>query len=263
MNKKKIYVVFVIAQVLIFSGCNNSFSSNVSNSKTTINEVDTTDNVEATEAETTSDVTTGMDTSTYTITTEKILETEGRLKRGLEYPQLMGKDDTYDEINKIIKNMVDTINSTDIEIPEGEERSYTGTYKVIYHNEDIISIRFKSLYFGIGMAYPINSLYGLTIDLNNMIVVTIDNYFSDVQSILNRIDTDDYTVVEGGMMIFTEEEIKDNICKLFEDNKMDVYTDNFYVDEDSIYIIDNSMGHALGDYSIIEFSLKDILAGVN
>lgn len=257
MNKKKNYVIFVIILVLIFSGCNNSFTSNISNSETTINEVDTTDNIETTEAEIISNATTEMETSAYTIATEEILETEGQLKRGLEYPQLIGKGDAYDNINEIIKNMVDTINSTDIEIPEGQERSYTGTYKIIYQTEDIISIRFKSLYYGIGMAYPSDNLYGLTIDLNNMTVITIDNYFSDVESILDRIDTDDYTVIEGGMMIFTKEEIKTNICKLFEYNKMDIYTDNFYVDKDSIYIIDNSMGHSFGDYSIIEFSIKN------
>lgn len=184
------------------------------------------------------------------------METEGQLARGLEYPQLISEDDTYDDINEIIKNMVDTINSTDREISEGQERSYTGTYKIIYQTEDIISIRFKSLYFGSGMAYPSDNLYGLTIDLNTMTVVSIDNYFSEIDSMLNRIDTDDYTVIEGGMMTFTKEEIKSNLQKLFESNKMDTYTDNFYVDEESVYIIDNSMGHALGDYSIIKFPIK-------
>lgn len=245
MIKRIIYNLILILCFLLLSGCQNSYSNN-----TETTEIIT----ETKESETTSEV--GLINGEYTIITALFETKEGLINRKIEYPQFHSEGDTYNCINETIKDMVININSPTFEIKDNEEVNYTGRYEIIYHTKDVVSIEFKSTFFGIGMAYPIASRYGLTIDLNTLTPIPLDNYFNDVESILAQIDADNYTVIEGGMMIFNKEEIKSALISILENDEMQTYINNFYISDNFIYIIKNNMLHSMGDYSIIKFQLK-------
>lgn len=198
--------------------------------------------------------------TSYNVITARTDEEADNIKRELEYPQLVGEGDKYKEINNYIKNHVFELNSPmhEIEEDDNRKRHYACEYKIFYQTEDIISIGFYCNFYAERAAYPIDSYYGLTFDLNTLSIITMDAYFDNVESILTLIDTDNYAVAFGGFRLFTKEEIKEELLTILENDKMSTYIDNFYIDEGYLYFIDNEMPNVMGDYSIIEFPISSI-----
>lgn len=174
----------------------------------------------------------------YKVVTEKMYERTHFIIRELEYPQLSGEGDLYDEINDLIKATVIEFNSPDWEMDDDPGYlSFTGKYEIISQTEDFISIEFTSMFYAEKMAHPCNSCRGLTIDLKTGEAVTLDRYISSIDYILEQIDAKDYVLGYGVFQAMTEDEIKTEIKERFNDNELNTYSDNFCIDEEGIHII--------------------------
>ena len=169
------------------------------------------------EEESATEQTTVTQTS-YSVIKAKMNVETNNIIRELEYPQLEGEGDKYKEI--------------------------------------IISIGFHCCLYAEHGAYPIDSYNGLTFDLNTLSTITLDTYFDNVESILTLIDTDNYAVAFGGFHLFTKEETKEAMLTILENDKMNTYIDNFCIDNEYVYIIDNEIPNVLGDYSVIKFPIS-------
>lgn len=210
-----------------------------------------------TEEESATEQTTVTQTS-YSVIKAKMNVETNNIIRELEYPQLEGEGDKYKEINDFIKTKVFEWNSPVIEIKEDDDRQryYASDYEIIYQTEDIISIGFHCCLYAEHGAYPIDSYNGLTFDLNTLSTIALDTYFDNVESILTLIDTDNYAVAFGGFHLFTKEETKEAMLTILENDKMNTYIDNFCIDNEYVYIIDNEIPNVLGDYSVIKFPIS-------
>lgn len=125
MNKKRICKVLIIIAVLIFTGCKNSdLSGNIGLDNTMIIETDTSAKFDTMEDSDTTIESTTTNQTTYMVITEQICETEDYITRELEYPQIVGEDEKYNNINKTIKDIVFSFNSPDWEITDITRERY-------------------------------------------------------------------------------------------------------------------------------------------
>ncbi len=191
----------------------------------------------------------------YTITKEEFDKAEGSMTWDLEYPQLAGEGREYDRVNELIKQTAVEFNTPDWEIKDKtRERGFTGKYKIIWQTEEIVSIEFTSIYTAKGAANPSYDCCGMTIDLAAGMVVALDNYIESIEIVLKQIEAGNYTVEYGAFYLMSNGEIMNEIAEEFSNLDLNVYKDNFCVDEDELYlIVDNIIG---SDYAIIKIPLN-------
>lgn len=166
------------------------------------------------------------------------------------YPQINSEKNTFDSVNAIIeKNSVDAIKD---KYDDLVNISASVSYEIKYFNDDVISIAFNGTSFKSENAYPIDISSAVTIDLNEQKLMNILNYAS-VDDLSKQIDNKEHVVTYGALQVMSGEELKSHLENLLADkiSGKDFY--NYYIDDNYIYIIDNSLSHAMGDYSVIQF----------
>lgn len=164
------------------------------------------------------------------------------------YPQF--KDTSL--VNKIIEDYANG-RCTDNSIDLSDGTHLEGKYTIKYKDDNLISIVFEEDYYNKKWAHPLTVCKGIVIDLKDNKLKKIIDYGFDKSKIIKFIDNGKYEVIYGGLKEFTEDEIKEHIQNNIENGSIDLTGDCFWVQDNSIYLICNTLQHALGDYAVIKF----------
>ena len=187
------------------------------------------------------DETTPEETTTEEITTEKIPdETAGAVDNDtstfgvdMEYPKI--NDDVIDKL------IVDCINEFDImnrDLIDTDASYYvSGKYEIVWHTDNIFSVKIDASNYYHGYPHPSDFGYGLTINLNETKVVMLNEIIPSVEYIIEAVRNENYEVEYGSLSFMTKEEIIQEIKEVFNSDDFDTYKYNFYVDDKYLYVI--------------------------
>lgn len=176
---------------------------------------------------------------------EKIIETENI---SYTYPQFKNAP----LANKIIEDYANG-RCTDNSIDLSDGTHLEGKYTIKYKDNNLISIVFEEKYYNEKWAHSNTVCKGIVIDVNNNKLKKLIDYRFDKSKIIDFIDNGKYEIIYGGLKEFTKEDIKKHIQDNIENGSIDLTGDCFWVEDNSIYLICNTLQHALGDYAIIKF----------
>ena len=202
------------------------------------------------------DETTPEETTTEEMTTEKIPdETAGAIDNDtstfgvdMEYPTI--NDDVIDKL------IVDCINEFDImnrDLMDTVASYYvSGNYEIIWHTEDIFSVKIVASTYVHGYAHPSDYCYGLTINLNDANVVMLDEIIPSVEYIIDAVNNGNFKAEYGSLAYMTEVEIIEEIKQVFNNDDFDTYKYNFYIDDKYVYVIIDDI--IASDYGIIKIN---------
>lgn len=167
------------------------------------------------------------------------------------YPEIAADGMDTEAINKLIENYVLERCKKGI-YEDNTDISLEGKYSVSYSGNDFISIKFTELYYKQSWAHPTLVCTGLVIDINDKKTEILENFGIGASQLLKWIEDGDYEVDDGGFKEFTQQEILEHVQSDIDSGKINLGGDCFYIGENDIYIIFNTLVHALGDYSIIK-----------
>lgn len=154
--------------------------------------------------------------------------------------------------NKIIEDYANE-RCTDNSIDLSDGTHLEGKYTIKYKDNNLISIVFEEDYYNEKWAHPLAVCKGIVIDVNNNKLKKLSDYGFDKSKIIDFIDNGKYEIIYGGLTEFTKDEIKEHIQNNIENGSIDLTGDGFWVQDGSIYLICNTLQHALGDYAVIKF----------
>ena len=196
------------------------------------------------------------ETTTEEMTTEIIPdETAGAVDNDTS---TFGVDMDYPTINNAVidKLIVDCINEFEIMNRDflDTDASYyvSGNHEIIWHTDDIFSVKIVASNYVHGYAHPSDYCYGLNINLNEAKVVMLDEIIPSVEYIIDAVNNGNYEVEYGSLAYMTEEEIIQEIEQVFNNEDFDTYKYNFYLDENYVYVIIDDI--IASDYGILKFN---------
>ena len=200
------------------------------------------------------DNTTTEETTIAEIQIETQKETAGAVDNDTS---TFGVDMDYPTINDEVvdKLIVDCINEFEIMNRDflDTDASYyvSGNHEIIWHTDDIFSVKIVASTYVHGYAHPSDYCYGLNINLNEAKVVMLDEIIPSVEYIIDAVNNGNYEVEYGSLAYMTEEEIIQEIEQVFNNEDFDTYKYNFYLDENYVYVIIDDI--IASDYGILKF----------
>ncbi|MDF9825676.1 hypothetical protein M2475_002094 [Breznakia sp. PF5-3] len=230
---------------------------------------ETTENITCSAEVVNHDITLGGDKNPN-ITVESIIHEEtmeDNKKISIQYPEITGLNPSFsDNVNELIKNEALSV-YTKSNILNNNDMSFLVEYEW-YANKDVLSIKFKALYFVKGTAHPTDVISTLNVNLKNGKKIRFTDLYKvneDMEACLyNQKDREDV----DGKDTFTEKDFKpytkEKVLEVLQDIDTTSYIGNTditiysYYEKNHLLIITVHGIRGAGDYNQMIVPYEDI-----
>lgn len=204
----------------------------------------------------------------YTITKLYYSKSDDKLRCTIKYPEISGLNDIdnqkkinttlKDEALKVLNYYEDSYGSVELNID----------YKIVYMNQNILSIQYSGLGSVSNAAHPNNLFFTTNIDIKTGERLRLKDIVNIDQDFANKFLNGEFKALWPEQSValkhYTNDEIRkyfleaDSLDSIGTDQQSDVFS---YFTDDSLGI-SISVGHAIGDHAEFKISYKNIKGNI-